>query len=259
MAPVAETPAAGNASADDSAAQASSSERPEREVVLVTGTRKGIGKALVEHFVAKGALVEGCSRQAPEWTLDGYHHHLADVLDEGQVRQMMQSIASRHGRLDILVNNAGIASMNHTLLTPVATVSRILETNVTGTFLVCREAARLMQRRRYGRIVNLGSVAAPLRLEGEAMYAASKSAVVTFSQIFAREVGPLGITCNVVAPTPIETDLIKSVPRDKIDRLVNTLAVKRLGTFEDVANVVDFFTSRRSDYVTGQVIYLGGA
>jgi 3-oxoacyl-[acyl-carrier protein] reductase len=229
------------------------------EVVLITGTRKGIGRALVEHFVSKGALVEGCSRQAPEWTLDGYHHHETDVVDEAGVRQMIQSIGKRHGRLDILVNNAGIASMNHSLLMPVATVARILETNVTGTFLVCREAARLMQRGRYGRIVNIGSVAAQLRLEGEAMYAASKSAVVTFSQIFAREVASFGITCNVVSPTPIETDLIKSVPPDKIARLVETLTIKRLGTFEDVANVVDFFTSSKSDYVTGQVIYLGGA
>jgi 3-oxoacyl-[acyl-carrier protein] reductase len=172
---------------------------------------------------------------------------------------MMHSIASRHGRLDILVNNAGIASMNHSLLMPVDTVGRILETNVTGVFLVSREAARLMKRRRYGRIVNIGSVAAQLRIEGEAMYAASKSAVLTFTQIFAREVAPFGITCNVVAPTPIETDLIKAVPKDKIDRLVAALAIKRLGTFDDVTNAVDFFTSPRSDYITGQVIYLGGA
>ena len=91
------------------------------------------------------------------------------------------------------------------------------------------------------------------------MYAASKSAVLSFSQVFAREVAPFGITCNVVAPTPVETDLIKSVPQDKIDRLVAALAVKRLGTFDDVSNAVEFFASPRSDYITGQVLYLGGA
>jgi 3-oxoacyl-[acyl-carrier protein] reductase len=230
-----------------------------RDVVLITGTRKGIGRALVEHFVAKGAVVEGCSREAPGWALDGYHHHELDVVDEVRVRAMVQSIGERHGRLDILVNNAGIASMNHPLLMPVATVRRILDTNVTGTFLVCREAVRLMRRNTYGRIVNMGSVAAQLRIEGEGLYAASKSAVLTFSQVFAREIAPFGITCNVVSPTPIETDLIKSVPRDKIDRLVQSLAVKRLGTYEDITNVVDFFTSPQSGYVTGQVIYLGGA
>jgi len=231
----------------------------EREVVLITGTRKGIGKALVEHFVSRGAIVEGCSRQQPDWELEGYHHHQADVLDEVQVRDMMQSISDRHGRLDVLVNNAGVASMNHSLLMPMATASRILETNVLGVFLVSREAARLMKRNKYGRIVNLGSVAAQLRIEGEAMYAASKSALLSFSQVFAREVAPFGITCNVVAPTPVETDLIKSVPQDKIDRLVAALAVKRLGTFDDVSNAVEFFASPRSDYITGQVLYLGGA
>jgi 3-oxoacyl-[acyl-carrier protein] reductase len=231
----------------------------DREVVLVTGSRKGIGRALVEHFVAKGFLVEGCSREEPDWELEGYHHNLADVLDEAQVRDLMKGIAARHGRLDVLVNNAGIASMNHSLLMPTATVSRILETNVTGVFLVSREAVRVMKPRRYGRIVNMGSVAAQLRIEGEAMYAASKSALLTFTQIFAREVAPFGITCNVVAPTPVETDLIRNVPKEKIDKLVNALAVKRLGTFEDVANAVDFFVSPRSDYITGQVLYLGGA
>lgn len=231
----------------------------DREVVFITGTRKGIGRALVEHFVAKGARVEGCSREMPDWELDGYRHNQVDVLDEVQVRNVMQSIATRYGRLDVVVNNAGVASMNHSLLMPVATADRILETNVTGVFLVSREAARLMKRRRYGRIVNIGSVAAQLRIEGEAMYAASKSAMLTFTQIFAREVASFGITCNVVAPTPVETDLIRSVPKDKIDRLVDSLAIKRLGTFDDVANAVDFFASPKSDYITGQVLYLGGA
>lgn len=230
----------------------------ERQVVLITGTRKGIGRFLVERFIAQGALVEGCSRAEPDWMLDGYTHHLADVADEAQVKAMMTAIARRHGRLDIVVNNAGVASMNHSLLTPAASVDRIFDTNLRGTFLVCREAAKLMQRRRFGRIVNLSTVAVPLRLEGEALYAASKSAVETLTRILAREFGPLGITVNAVGPTPIETDLIRGVPADKIQNIINSLAVKRLGRFEDVANVVDFFVRPESDYITGQVIYLGG-
>jgi 3-oxoacyl-[acyl-carrier protein] reductase len=233
---------------------------PDAEVVLITGTRKGIGRYLAEHFLGKGALVEGCSRAAPDWELDPerYTHHCLDVADETQVRTMLSSIQTRHGRLDVLINNAGVASMNHILLTPAATVDRIMATNFRGTFLLCREAAKLMRRRRYGRIVNLSTIAVPMRLEGESIYAASKSAVVTFSQILARELADLGITCNVVAPTPIETDLIRGVPKDKIDSIVSRLAIKRLGRFEDVANVIDFFVKPESDYITGQVIYLGG-
>jgi 3-oxoacyl-[acyl-carrier protein] reductase len=231
----------------------------ESEVVLITGTRKGIGHFLAEHFVQKGATVIGCSRQSVDWRLENYEHYLADVGNEAQVKAMMSAIRGTYGRLDIVINNAGIASMNHTLLTPTATVDRILDTNFRGTFLVCREAAKLMQQRRYGRIVNLSTVAVPLRLEGEAIYAASKSAVTTFTQILARELAEFGITCNEVGPTPIETDLIRSVPKEKINSIIDQLAIKRLGRCEDVANVIDFFVKPESDYITGQIIYLGGA
>ena len=202
--------------------------------------------------------MEGCSRRAPDWEAEGYTHHLVDVTDEGSVKAMMSSIQRRWGRLDIVINNAGVASMNHTMLTPVEAVEKIMATNFRGTFLVCREAAKLMTRRRHGRIVNVSTVAVPLRLAGEAIYAASKSAVVTFTQVLARELAEFGITCNAVGPSPVETDLIKSVPAKKIEDVVSSLAIKRLGRFEEIVNVVDFFVQPESDYITGQVIYLGG-
>jgi len=169
------------------------------------------------------------------------------------------AVAQREfGRLDVTINNAGVASMNAALLTPADTIDRVMGTNFRGTALVSREAAKLMMRRRHGRIVNLSTVAVPLRVEGEALYAASKSAVVTYSQILARELAPYGITVNVVGPTPIDTDLIRGVPADKIQRILEQQAIKRLGRFEDVANVIDFFIRPESEFVTGQVIYLGG-
>lgn len=228
------------------------------QVALITGTSKGIGHFLVRHFLGKGALVEGCSRTSPQWELENYMHHLVDVQDEMQVKAMLSSIRRRHGRLDIVINNAGIGSMNHTLLTPLSAVDQIMGTNFRGVFLVCRESAKLMKRRQYGRIVNLSTIAVPMRLEGEAIYAASKQAMTTFTQILARELAAFGITCNVVGPTPIETDLIRGVAQEKIDGLVNKLAIKRRGRFEDVANVIEFFVKPESDYITGQVVYLGG-
>lgn len=227
-------------------------------VALITGTRKGIGKYLAEHLTAAGYKVEGCSREAPDWTLPGYRHHCCDVAQEADVKRMFKAIQDEHRRLDIVINNAGIASMNHSLITPVSTLDKVMATNFRGTFLVCREAAKLMQKRRFGRIVNLGTVALPMKLEGEAMYAASKGAIVAFTQVLAYELGSFGITCNVVGPTPVETDLIRNVPKKKIDDILQRLAVKRLGTLEDVANVIDFFISPQSGFVTGQVIYLGG-
>jgi len=230
----------------------------DRSVILVTGARKGIGRFLVEHYLSKGYLVEGCSRGEMDLEDPSYHHHQVDVADEKGVRNMMADISKRHGRIDAVLNNAAIASMNHVLLTPAKTANRMMEVNVTGTMLVCRDAAKVMMRRRYGRIVNFTTIVAPIALAGEAIYAASKSAVVTFTRILAFELGQWGITCNSFGATPIMTDMIKGVPQDKIDAVVGGLAIKRLGTPQDCANVCDFFISPASDNITGQVIYLGG-
>jgi 3-oxoacyl-[acyl-carrier protein] reductase len=225
---------------------------------LVTGARKGIGRFLAEHYLEKGYLVEGCSRGTSDIKHSGYHHTELDVADEKGVRSMIADVTKRHGRIDVVLNNAAIASMNHVLLTPAKTANRMLEVNVTGTMLVCRDAAKVMMRRRYGRIVNFTTIVAPIALAGEAIYAASKSAVVTFTRILAFELGQWGITCNSFGATPIMTDMIKGVPQDKIDAVVNNLAIKRLGTHQDCANVCDFFIAPGSDNITGQVIYLGG-
>ena len=230
----------------------------EGPVTLITGTRKGIGKFLAGHFVAAGHRVIGCSREPIDWHLPGYEHFVTDVADEPGVKAMFSSVRQQYQRLDHLINNAGIGSMNHSMLTPLSTVQRILNTNFVGTFLCCREAAKLMQKRRFGRIVNFATVAVPLRIEGESIYAASKAAVVSLTAILARELGDFGITVNAVGPSPIETDLIRAVPKDRLDRLLAQQAVHRFGTFEDVANVVDFFLRKESGFVTGQTVYLGG-
>jgi 3-oxoacyl-[acyl-carrier protein] reductase len=230
----------------------------DKPVMVITGTRKGIGRHLAETYLKRGFIVEGCSRGEAGWEAEGYTHHQVDVADERQVKLMVSSVAKRHGRIDVLLNNAAVASMNHVLLTPAKAANRMLEVNVTGTMMFCRDAAKVMMRRRYGRIVNFTTIVAPIALAGEAIYAASKSAVVTFTRILAFELGQWGITCNSFGATPIMTDMIRGVPQDKIDAVVNNLAIKRLGTYEDCSNVCDFFISPQSDNITGQVVYLGG-
>ncbi|MBF0450078.1 MAG: SDR family oxidoreductase [Candidatus Magnetomorum sp.] len=230
----------------------------ETQVMIITGTRKGIGKYLAHYYVSKGFIVIGCSRGEVDYKLSGYQHFCLDVSDEKKVKQMIAKIRKTYGRLDVLINNAGIASMNHILLTPAHTVHNILNTNVVGTFLFCREAAKLMQKNKYGRIVNTSTVATPLKLEGEAIYAASKAAILSFTEIIARELANFGITVNSVGPTPVETDLIRSVPKEKMDNLLARQAISRFGTFEDISNVIDFFIKKESEFVTGQNIYLGG-
>ena len=230
----------------------------DERVIVITGTRKGIGRYLAEKHLNAGARVIGCSRGECDLEHENYRHHCLDVADETAVRKLFSATRKEFGRLDVLINNAGIASMNHAMLTPAKTVERVLSTNVMGTFLFCRDAAKLMQKNQTGRIVNFVTVAVPLKLDGEAIYAASKAAVATLTEVLAREFASFNITVNAVGPTPVKTDLIRSVPEDKIAALLKRQAIERFGEYRDIDNVIDFFISPASDFVTGQILYLGG-
>ena len=227
-------------------------------VMLITGARKGIGRVLAETYTERGWRVIGCSRQASEYLHTNYRHFVLDVSDQDAVRAMMTSIRKGEGRLDALINNAGIASMNAALLTPLDSARRIIETNFLGTFLFCQEAARLMQKNKFGRIVNFTTVAVPFYLAGEAIYAASKAAVESLTRVLARERANNGITVNAIGPTPIQTDLLRGVPYEKIEKLLSRQSIPRMGEPRDIINAIDFFLRTESDFITGQVIYLGG-
>src|ERR1700756_3441870 len=167
-------------------------------VTLITGTRKGIGKFLAQHYLQLAHQVIGCSRAEAGWTAPNYTHFCCDVSDEEAVKNTFLCIRRRFGRLDHLINNAGVAAMNHSLLTPLNTLQQVMQTNVIGTFLFCREAAKLMQKRKTGRIVNFSTVAVPLKLAGESAYVASKSAVEALTQVLAYELAQYGITVNAI-------------------------------------------------------------
>jgi 3-oxoacyl-[acyl-carrier protein] reductase len=229
-----------------------------KKVILITGTRKGIGKELAEYYLSLGCNVIGCSRGPGTIINSGYRHYELDVSNEKDVVKMVRAAKKEFKRIDILLNNAGIASMNHFLTTPYQTVQNIFNTNFFGTFLFSREVSKVMMRQKFGRIVNYTTVASALRLEGEAIYAASKGAIENFTQTISKEVAPYNITVNAIGPTPVETDLIKAVPKDKIADLLDKQAIKRFGTFEDIKNVIDFFIDDKSNFITGQIIYLGG-
>lgn len=228
------------------------------KTMIITGTSRGIGFYLANHYLEMGFRVVGCGRGDSAIAEDNYQHFCVDVTDESAVKKMFSHVRSDHGKVDILINNAGVASMNHILLSPVSAVERIFATNVCGTFLFCREAAKLMKRADYGRIVNFSTIAVPLKLEGEAIYAASKAAVVMLTQIMSKEFAPFNITVNAVGPTPVKTDLIRSVPEHKIQNILKQQAIHRYGEFSDISNVIDFFIRPESSFVTGQVLYLGG-
>ena len=230
----------------------------EKQVILISGTRKGLGKSFVEHFSKKNFIVVGCSRKPIDYEVENYHHFCLDVSDEEKIKEIFSFIRKKFGRLDVLINNAGIGSMNHSLLTPISTVHKILDTNVVANFLLSRESAKIMKKNKFGRIVNLASFAVPFKLEGEAIYAASKAAIISLTETLSKEYADYGITVNAVSPPAVPTDLIKGVPKEKMNALLKRQAIHRYGTPEEVCDVIDFLINKKNNMVTGQVVYMGG-
>lgn len=228
-------------------------------IAVVTGSRKGLGWHIAQRLLEQEWMVHGCSRTWAGWSGDflNYRHHLCDVRSKEQVVDMFAAIRKQHGFIDALVCNAGAASMNHVLMTPYASILGMAATNFIGTVLCCQEAARLM-RSTGGSIVALTSIAVPMHLEGEAVYAATKAAVETFIQVLAREVARWGIRANCVGPALIQTDLLKGVSEEKLERIRSRLALDTKDSEEGVLDTIEFLLSSSSRQITGQVIYLGG-
>jgi 3-oxoacyl-[acyl-carrier protein] reductase len=236
---------------------------------MITGTSRGIGQALAEHFLAAGDQVIGCGRTPPPLEHDRYMHCAIDVTDAAAVDRMFREMKKRFKTLDVLINNAGIASMNAIALTPVDVARRVLETNFLAAFNFTREGMRMMRSSPAARIVNISTVAVPLRLEGEAVYAASKSALETFTRIAAREMAPFGITCNVVAPGYMRTGRVEELAVERarneerdFDEVLGEMAARipmgRMGEPEELAALVAFLASERAGFITGQTLSVSG-
>jgi 3-oxoacyl-[acyl-carrier protein] reductase len=144
------------------------------------------------------------------------------------------------------------------MIMPAQNARAMVDTNLLGTFLVSREAAKIMRKAKTGRIVNVGSMAASLEPMGDSLYAATKAAISTLAGVLAKEFGTFGVTCNTLAITAIETDMLNQLPREKIDEIIANLPVPRYAEPDDIFNVLDFFASDRSSYVTAQTVFLGG-
>lgn len=230
----------------------------DKQITLITGTSKGIGKALKEYYIAQNHFVIGCSRSIVENVEDKYKHYSIDITNEQEVIQMFKDIKTNYKKIDNLINNAGIIATNLAMLTPLEVVENVMKINYEAVFLFCKEAAKLMKKNKYGRIVNFSSISVPMHQMGELVYTSSKSAVEMMSVIYAKELAHYGITVNVIGPSLTETEMISDFSSEQIEKVFDKLAIKMYSTYEDIINVIDFFLSPKSSMVTGQKLYLGG-
>jgi len=230
------------------------------KIVLVTGARRGVGKLLADYFLRHGASVIGFSRHADEAPdAPGYTAIAVDVGDADSVARGFEQVRRQFGHLDIVINNAAVLTSQYAMIMPAGAAKSMLDTNVLGTFLVSREAAKLMRKSKWGRIINIGSMAASLEPMGDSVYAASKAAISTLANVMAKEFAALNITCNTLGITAIATDMLDQLPKDKVDKVIAGLPLPRYAEPDDIFNVIDFFASERSAYITAQTVFLGGA
>jgi 3-oxoacyl-[acyl-carrier protein] reductase len=228
------------------------------KVVLVTGSRRGVGKFIAEHFLAAGATVLGFARGAAAIEHPSYHHFEVDVGDAGAVVRAFAEVKKVTDSIQIVINNAAVLTSQYAMIMPPAAAQAMVNVNLLGPFMVSREAAKMMRKRKWGRIINIGSMAASLEPVGDSMYAACKAGLSTLANVMAKEFAAMNVTCNTLAINAIDSDMLSQLPRDKIEAIIAGLPVPRFSQPDDILNVIDFFAAERSSTITAQTVFLGG-
>ena len=238
-------------------------------LALITGASRGIGRAVAERLAHDGfsaALVcrnrlDDAEEAADTLRKAGCHAAAfrADVSSEPEVAALFEAIRKEFGTLpDVLVNNAGIALSGVLADQSAEDFDRIFAVNVRGMFLTCRAVYDAMVAKRYGRIINVSSMWGVCGASCEVLYSASKAAVIGFSKALALELGPSGVTVNVVAPGVIRTDMLSCYDEETLSSLAEETPLGRLGTPEDIASAVSFLASDGASFITGQVLGANG-
>jgi NAD(P)-dependent dehydrogenase (short-subunit alcohol dehydrogenase family) len=242
--------------------------RNRRRMVLVTGGASGIGLACAERLIDEGWCVGLLDRD--EAALDRVRTRFdgvpqvrvgsLDVTDEPAAEAAIQAMHSAFGRIDGLINSAGIGLDVHVLDTPVAEFRRVVDINLTGTFIVGRAVARIMKKQGGGSIVNIASIAGLRGSKGRAAYGASKGGVVTLTQVMAVDLAPFGIRVNAIAPGPVETPLVEAIHSPEVRRAwIRHVPMRRYAKPEEIAGTAQFLLDETSSgYLTGEIIAVDG-
>lgn len=239
----------------------------EKRLAVVTGAARGIGRAIVFELLQQGRLVAGldisenqlkeleeAARQAGFEVLT----RCVDITDTPRLTEILEKLAAEHGGIGILVNNAGITRDKLMIQMNDEDFDKVISVNLRAAFTATRVAAKSMIRNKFGRIVNISSVAGVMGQAGSTNYAASKAGLIGMSKSIAREIGKKNVTANCIAPGFIQTEMTAVLPDMVKKAAMDVIPVRRFGTVEDVAKAVAFLTSDEAGYITGQVLCVDG-
>ncbi len=240
----------------------------QKQTALITGASHGIGRAIALRLAKKGINLvvnytsseKEAAEVAKEAEALGVQALLvkADVAKEEEVAELFEKALTLNGRIDILVNNAGITRDNLLLRMSEADFDRVIETNLKGSFLCMKKAARIMLKQRYGRIINISSVVGLRGNAGQVNYAASKAGVIGMTKSLAKELASRNITVNALAPGMIETKMSEQMSDAAKKTMLDMIPVGRVGRPEEVAHAAAFLASEEAAYITGQVLCVDG-
>ncbi|BBI92162.1 3-oxoacyl-ACP reductase FabG [Serratia symbiotica] len=234
------------------------------KVVLVTGASRGIGRAIAEAFVARGAKVIGtATSESGAEAISSYlgangKGLMLNVVDTQSIDSVLAAIYAEFGEIDILVNNAGITRDSLLMRMRDDEWQDIINTNLTSVFRLSKAVMRAMMKKRFGRVITIGSVVGSMGNAGQANYAAAKAGLIGFSKSLAREVASRGITVNVVAPGFIETDMTRALTDDQRAGILSSVPANRLGDAQEIASAVAFLASDEAGYITGETLHVNG-
>lgn len=238
------------------------------KVAVVTGGSRGIGRAIALEFAARGAAVVVNYNRSPEAANDVVKQIVdaggkavafqADVSNFKQAEDLIKFAIETFGDLHILVNNAGITKDTLIMMMSEADWDAVIHTNLKSTFNCSKAAVKHMMRKRYGRIVNIASVAGQMGNAGQANYSASKGGQIAFTKALAREVASRGITVNAIAPGFVDTDILDAMSQETLESALKLVPLGRKGKPEEIAYAAAFLVSEQAAYITGQVLGVDG-
>lgn len=232
----------------------------EKKVAVVTGGAKGIGLSISERLAESGATVYAMGRSSNQELDSKYNinYKQCDVSDLESVTNTLNEIQKEAGSIDILVNNAGITKDNLILRMSESDFDDVISINLKGVFNTCKVVSRFMLSQKQGRIINIGSIVGTTGNAGQSNYAASKAGLIGFTKSLAKELAARNILVNLIAPGYVLTDMTDKLTEDQVNAFKDNIPLKRAAEPSDISDVVAFFASDESRYITGQVLHVDG-